>query len=113
MVVLEQIDPQDWARPGADAIVQRVKEQRNEGNIVLLHDAGGDRSQTVEALPRIIDYLQTRGDQIVPLSTLINTPARRADAADQWRECAARGAHGGRARASASGARSSDSSGLS
>jgi cellulose synthase/poly-beta-1,6-N-acetylglucosamine synthase-like glycosyltransferase/peptidoglycan/xylan/chitin deacetylase (PgdA/CDA1 family)/spore germination protein YaaH len=70
-VVLEKVDPQDWARPGADAIVQRVKDLRGEGNIVLLHDAGGDRSETVEALPRIIDYLETRGDRIVPLSELL------------------------------------------
>jgi len=71
-VVLESIDPQDWARPGADVILQRVKDQRNTGNIVLLHDAGGDRSQTVAALPRIIDYLETRGDKIVPMSDLID-----------------------------------------
>jgi hypothetical protein len=33
-VVLERIDPQDWARPGADVIVQRVKEQRRDGSII-------------------------------------------------------------------------------
>jgi len=71
-VVLEKIDPQDWARPGADVILQRVKEQRREGNIILLHDAGGDRSQTVAALPRILDWLAERGDRVVPLSELLN-----------------------------------------
>ncbi len=73
LVVLENIDPQDWARPGADVILQRIKQQRRDGSIILLHDAGGDRSQTIEALPRIIDWLQTRGDTIVPLSTLIGS----------------------------------------
>ncbi len=73
LVVLENIDPQDWARPGADLIVQRVKQQRRDGSIILLHDAGGDRSQTVEALPRILDYLHTRGDTVVSLSTLMGT----------------------------------------
>ena len=73
LVVLESIDPQDWAKPGADIILQRVKQQRPDGNIILLHDAGGDRGQTIEALPRILDYLQTRGDTIVPLSTLLGT----------------------------------------
>ncbi|PYL48298.1 MAG: hypothetical protein DMF40_05445 [Verrucomicrobia bacterium] len=73
LVVLENIDPQDWARPGADVILQRIKQQRHDGNIILLHDAGGDRSQTVEALPRIIEYLQARNDTIVPLSKLLNT----------------------------------------
>ncbi|MEY2504185.1 MAG: peptidoglycan-N-acetylglucosamine deacetylase, partial [Verrucomicrobiota bacterium] len=73
LVVLENIDPQDWARPGADIILQRVKQQRRDGSIILLHDAGGDREQTVEALPRILDYLKTRGDTVVSLSTLLGT----------------------------------------
>ena len=73
LVVLESIDPQDWARPGADVIVQRVKKQRHDGSIILLHDAGGDRSQTVEALPRILEWLHTRGDTVVPVSTLLGT----------------------------------------
>ncbi|HEY2614321.1 MAG TPA: glycosyltransferase [Chthoniobacterales bacterium] len=73
LVVLENIDPQDWARPGADVILQRVKQQRRDGSIILLHDAGGDRAQTVEALPRILEYLNTRGDSIVSLSTLLGT----------------------------------------
>ncbi|MEP6973902.1 MAG: glycosyltransferase [Spartobacteria bacterium] len=73
LVVLENIDPQDWARPGAEVILQRIKQQRRDGSIILLHDAGGDRSQTLAALPQIIDWLQTRGDTIVPLSTLIGS----------------------------------------
>ena len=73
-VVLEKIDPQDWSRPGADVILQRVKDQRKDGNIILLHDAGGDRSQTVEALPRILDWLEARGDQVVPIGELLNIP---------------------------------------
>ncbi|MDB6148115.1 MAG: polysaccharide deacetylase, partial [Spartobacteria bacterium] len=73
LVVLENIDPQDWARPGADIILQRIKQQRRDGSIILLHDSGGDRSQTVEALPRILDWLRIRGDVVVPLSTLLGT----------------------------------------
>jgi cellulose synthase/poly-beta-1,6-N-acetylglucosamine synthase-like glycosyltransferase/peptidoglycan/xylan/chitin deacetylase (PgdA/CDA1 family)/spore germination protein YaaH len=71
LVVLENIDPQDWARPGTDIILRRIKQQRRDGNIILLHDAGGDRSQTVAALPQILDWLHTRGDTIVPLSSLL------------------------------------------
>ena len=73
LAVLENIDPQDWAKPGADIILQRVKQQRRDGSIILLHDAGGDRSQTVAALPKILDWLHTRGDTVVPLSTLLGT----------------------------------------
>ena len=74
LIVLENIDPEDWACPGATAILDRVKEQRELGNIILLHDAGGNRSQTIEALPEIINYLETRGDRIVPLSELLHIP---------------------------------------
>jgi cellulose synthase/poly-beta-1,6-N-acetylglucosamine synthase-like glycosyltransferase/peptidoglycan/xylan/chitin deacetylase (PgdA/CDA1 family)/spore germination protein YaaH len=73
LVVLENIDPQDWAKPGTDIILRRVKQQRHDGSVILLHDAGGNRSQTVEALPRILDWLHTRGDTVVPLSTLLGT----------------------------------------
>ena len=73
LVVLENIDPQDWARPGADVILERIKQQRRDGSIILLHDAGGDRSQTIAALPQIIDWLRVRGDTIVPLSTLLGS----------------------------------------
>ncbi len=71
ITVGESVDPQDWDRPGADEILQRIKHQRGEGNVILLHDAGGDRSQTVEALPGIIEYLLTRGDSIVRAGQLI------------------------------------------
>jgi len=71
MTVGESIDPQDWDRPGTDEIVRRVKEQRTEGNVILLHDAGGDRSQTVAALPRILDYLRDRGDMAMPAGKLL------------------------------------------
>ncbi len=59
VVVGEDFDPGDWARPGADVIVQRSTGP--EGGIVLLHDGGGDRSQTVKALPGIIAWYRARG----------------------------------------------------
>ncbi len=74
LMVMEGIDTVDWSKPGVNAIVEHVKEERDLGNIILLHDAGGNRAQTVEALPKIIDYLQERGDRIVPLSELLHIP---------------------------------------
>jgi peptidoglycan/xylan/chitin deacetylase (PgdA/CDA1 family) len=55
------VDTRDWTRPGVDAIVDAVLEHVTPGAIVLMHDAGGDRSQTVAALPRIIDGLRAMG----------------------------------------------------
>ncbi|WP_070151226.1 polysaccharide deacetylase family protein [Sphingobium phenoxybenzoativorans] len=77
------VDPGDWTRPGADAIVSRTIAQVEAGNaersgqIILLHDSGGDRAQTVAALPRIIAALRARGYQFVPVSSLAGlTPAQ-------------------------------------
>ena len=72
----EQIDPTDW-KPGigADAIVKNVLSNADNGNAVLLHDAGGDtREETIRALPRIIEGLQARGYQFVPVSALVGKP---------------------------------------
>lgn len=65
-VLGQSIDPRDYERPGVDELVTRVAEQRAQGAVLLLHDGGGDRSQTVAALPRILDLLAQRGDRVVP-----------------------------------------------
>jgi len=72
--VTESVDSEDWNTPTPEKIFERVRERRSEGNVILLHDGGGDRSATVEALTRIIRYLRKRGDQIIPLQTLLNLP---------------------------------------
>jgi len=59
-VVLWDVDPQDWARPGADSIARDVLSQTHAGSIVLLHDAGGDRAQTLAALREILPALVKR-----------------------------------------------------
>jgi cellulose synthase/poly-beta-1,6-N-acetylglucosamine synthase-like glycosyltransferase len=74
LTVAESVDSEDWNEPTPDKVFERVKAHRAEGNIVLLHDGGGDRSATVAALPRIIHYLRSRGDQIVLLQTLLRLP---------------------------------------
>jgi len=76
----ESIDPLDW-EPGtsADSIVARViarkqsmTDQNLSGNIILLHDAGGEsRAATVEALPRIIHYFKERGYQFTTIADLL------------------------------------------
>jgi len=65
------IDPADFSRPGVSEILRRVNAQLNRGNIVLLHDAGGNRDETVAALPLIIKDLRSRGYQFVRVSDLI------------------------------------------
>ena len=60
--VLWTVDTKDWSRPGTTHIIQAATGSAvHAGSIVLLHDGGGDRSQTVAALPKIISILQQRG----------------------------------------------------
>jgi peptidoglycan-N-acetylglucosamine deacetylase len=51
----------DWEPPGTDVLVQRLRDGITPGAVVLLHDGGGDRSQTVEAVDRIIPELRAQG----------------------------------------------------
>ncbi len=76
ITVGEHVDPVDWALPGAAKIVKASLDQIHATapnmprNIVLLHDAGGDRSQTVAALPVLIERLKAQGYKFVPVSQL-------------------------------------------
>lgn len=54
------VDPTDWRRPSADTIAGRVTSNTVPGSVVLLHDAGGDRQSTVDALYRILPDLTSR-----------------------------------------------------
>lgn len=59
--VLWDVDPQDWARPGADRLVRRILREVHDGARILLHDGGGDRRQTVAALDLVLTRLTARG----------------------------------------------------
>jgi cellulose synthase/poly-beta-1,6-N-acetylglucosamine synthase-like glycosyltransferase/peptidoglycan/xylan/chitin deacetylase (PgdA/CDA1 family)/spore germination protein YaaH len=67
------IDPKDWARSRADVIVSSTLEgaRKGEGNVILLHDAGGSRAATVAALPVIIDTLKAEGFRFVSIHELL------------------------------------------
>ena len=64
-------EARDWLRPGVDVIVQRILGLARNGAIILLHDGGGNRSQTVAALPMIIAVLKERGFQFVTIPQMI------------------------------------------
>lgn len=71
----------DWARPGAPAIARNILTQAQAGSIVLLHDGGGDRSQTVEALAAIMEGLLERGYEFTTVDALAagRSRERRSD----------------------------------
>ena len=82
MIVGSRIDPHDWGEPGGGPppppaeLARRVlaEARRGAGNIVLLHDGGGDRTGTADALPAIIDGLRAEGFKLVSVSELLGQP---------------------------------------
>lgn len=64
------VDPADWSVPGVATIEDRVLYYTQPGSIVLMHDGGGDRSETVAALPYIIETLKARGYRFATLDQL-------------------------------------------
>jgi peptidoglycan/xylan/chitin deacetylase (PgdA/CDA1 family) len=65
------VDPRDWTRPGAGTIQARVLGQVRPGSIVLSHDGGGPRGQTLAAYPRIIAALRARGYRFATVPQLL------------------------------------------
>jgi peptidoglycan/xylan/chitin deacetylase (PgdA/CDA1 family) len=55
------VDPRDWSTPGAGAIYSTIVGTAQPGSIILMHDGGGNRSETLAALPQVIDTLRARG----------------------------------------------------
>lgn len=76
--VIWDVDTRDWERPGEEAIYRRATAVQ-PGSIVLMHDGGGDRSQTVAALPRIVENLKSRGYRLVTVTHLLGGRYRYAE----------------------------------
>jgi peptidoglycan-N-acetylglucosamine deacetylase len=71
------IDPLDWSNPGAKVLAQRMVEQAEKGGrVVLLHDGGGDRSQTLEAVKIAVPELKRRGYRFVQLDQYMGVPRK-------------------------------------
>ncbi|MFJ8846115.1 polysaccharide deacetylase family protein [Streptomyces cyaneofuscatus] len=70
------VDARDWSRPGPEQIAATVLEGAGPGSVVLMHEGAGDRAQTVQALPSIIEGLLERGLELVPVGELAATPDR-------------------------------------
>jgi peptidoglycan/xylan/chitin deacetylase (PgdA/CDA1 family) len=78
LMVLWTVDTNDYRRPGVKAIVDAALDGARPGAIILMHDAGGDRSQTVAALPKVIRALDRRGYKLVTVPRLLlDNPAPR------------------------------------
>ncbi|MEU9338787.1 polysaccharide deacetylase family protein [Streptomyces sp. NPDC048290] len=76
-LALWDVDSWDWARPGPERITRTVLDHAGPGSLILMHDGGGDRHQTVEALPAVIEGLLARDLRFVRADELAGLPDRR------------------------------------
>jgi cellulose synthase/poly-beta-1,6-N-acetylglucosamine synthase-like glycosyltransferase/peptidoglycan/xylan/chitin deacetylase (PgdA/CDA1 family) len=72
LVVLTDIDTEDWRRPGVASIVAAARPANGAGAVVMMHDSGGDRSQTVAALRQLLPGLQAEGYRFVTVSEALD-----------------------------------------
>ncbi|GIJ52124.1 hypothetical protein Val02_90100 [Virgisporangium aliadipatigenens] len=72
LTAMTDTDSQDWALPGVDQVVQNSIPKDDDGSLLLMHDAGGDRAQTIAALDRLIPLLKARGYQFTTVSEGLN-----------------------------------------
>ena len=72
VTVTWNVDSLDWSRPGVNTILHNVLDHVKNGSIILMHDGGGDRSQTLEALPIIIQTLLDRGYHFVNIRQMLS-----------------------------------------
>lgn len=75
LIVLSSADTRDWAHPGVAEIVASALPAGHQGEIVMLHDGGGNRSQTLRALPQIITRLKARGYRFVTVTQALGLPS--------------------------------------
>lgn len=71
LMVLWSVDTDDYLQPGVSVIVERALAGAHPGAIILMHDAGGDRTQTIAALPQIVAGLRARGYRLVTVPRLL------------------------------------------
>ncbi|HEV2376534.1 MAG TPA: polysaccharide deacetylase family protein [Streptosporangiaceae bacterium] len=72
VTVLWNAETTDWSRPGPQVIEAEALGQVAHGSVVLMHDGGGDRSDTVAALPGVMDHLAEQGFRFVPVSRFLS-----------------------------------------
>jgi cellulose synthase/poly-beta-1,6-N-acetylglucosamine synthase-like glycosyltransferase/peptidoglycan/xylan/chitin deacetylase (PgdA/CDA1 family)/spore germination protein YaaH len=77
-----RIDPDDWKKPEPqhiiDTTLSRLQDTVRPGQVVLLHDSGGDRSRTVAALPVLIDAIRAHGYRLVTVGELAGMTPEQA-----------------------------------
>ncbi|MGZ6695226.1 MAG: bifunctional polysaccharide deacetylase/glycosyltransferase family 2 protein [Solirubrobacteraceae bacterium] len=81
VIALADYDSKDWQRPGVAQIIHNALPRRGRGGVVMFHDGGGNRAQTVAALARLIPRLRAQGYRFVALRDMLGLSAAEAEPA--------------------------------
>jgi cellulose synthase/poly-beta-1,6-N-acetylglucosamine synthase-like glycosyltransferase/peptidoglycan/xylan/chitin deacetylase (PgdA/CDA1 family) len=79
ITVVNNTDSEDWQKPGVDRIIRNATPKGGKGAIVLMHDSGGDRHQTVQALDKFVPELQERGYRFQNLTEALDAPSAHTE----------------------------------
>jgi cellulose synthase/poly-beta-1,6-N-acetylglucosamine synthase-like glycosyltransferase/peptidoglycan/xylan/chitin deacetylase (PgdA/CDA1 family) len=79
IVALADYDSQDWRRPGVAKIIANAQPRQGRGGVIMFHDGGGDRGQTVAAVRELIPRLRAQGYRFVPLRAMLGLSAAEAE----------------------------------
>ncbi|MFJ7136073.1 polysaccharide deacetylase family protein [Streptomyces fungicidicus] len=87
LTVVNNTDSEDWKRPGVAEIIRRATPHGGKGAIVLMHDSGGDRSQTVAALDTFLPDLKAKGYEFDNLTEALDAPSAHSPVtgAELWK----------------------------
>ncbi|WP_369259847.1 glycosyltransferase [Streptomyces sp. R35] len=87
ITVVNNTDSEDWQKPGVDEIIRRATPKGGKGAIVLMHDSGGDRHQTVQALDTFVPQLQHQGYEFQNLTEALRAPSAHTEVTglDLWK----------------------------
>ncbi|MGW1910575.1 bifunctional polysaccharide deacetylase/glycosyltransferase family 2 protein [Streptomyces sp. NPDC002076] len=75
LTVVDDIDSEDWRKPGVATIIRNATPHGGKGAVVLMHDSGGDRHQTVQALDRYLTRLQQQGYAFQTVTEALKAPS--------------------------------------
>jgi cellulose synthase/poly-beta-1,6-N-acetylglucosamine synthase-like glycosyltransferase/peptidoglycan/xylan/chitin deacetylase (PgdA/CDA1 family) len=86
IIALADYDSRDWEKPGVAQIIRNAAPPAGRGGVIMFHDGGGDRRQTVVALARIIPKLRAQGYSFVPLRAMLGLTRAEAEPRASWLE---------------------------
>ncbi|MFE0256976.1 glycosyltransferase [Streptomyces sp. NPDC059010] len=87
ITVVNNTDSEDWQKPGVAEIIRRATPKGGKGAIVLMHDSGGDRHQTVQALDKFLPQMQAEGYEFDNLTEALGAPSAHTEVTglDEWK----------------------------